>query len=490
MSIQLQDLTDEEKYFLAEFSYVDLQHSVPYSQGNSHSIREALDRALMSNNDPAQTERIQSLQVQYTKLTEKFDGRLEDVRIVGYQNTNPIGNATESSKTGFVGYALQDADGNQGYLFRGSEPNHLVDWTDNAASSFTGNSTQLKQANAFFEEHSAGRSGSISMIGHSKGNNLMTSVYLNNLDKDVYAYGINGQPIYWYDLTNEQKAALRGDRYTFIIHEYDFVNALGYVDYVDKVIELKDPSKFVDPKNFKADPFHPHSPGSVAFDKNGDFASEKPHNRLGRQAINNGMTVVHWGELLTVERIRTLFSDPLGLEIAAQISREAFYLLVDTVKVIVSYAAEQLYAAANFVKDQTVAFIARVEKLARGIHEKLKNWFDDATAVVKGVLKTISDLLSGAGGSPAIEPCLSVNPARLTYYAGRLSSIRNQIADINDRIDGLYRRVSIFSWGHLLRADLLTTSSRSLQQNIDYLNNSAQLVNRTELQINGKAQTF
>jgi hypothetical protein len=53
---------------------------------------------------------------------------------------------------------------------------------------------------------------------------VKTEVFVNHLDMDTNTYSVNGQPIYWFDLMEEQKAALRGERHQSIIHEGDFVS--------------------------------------------------------------------------------------------------------------------------------------------------------------------------------------------------------------------------------------------------------------------------
>lgn len=57
------------------------------------------------------------------------------------------------------------------------------------------------------------------MLGHSKGGNLATYVYVNNLEDKVGAYVLNGAPIYWYSLTKEQKKHYSRDRYMFVVYE-------------------------------------------------------------------------------------------------------------------------------------------------------------------------------------------------------------------------------------------------------------------------------
>ncbi len=384
MSININDLTHEEKYFLLDLSYIDLDHLIDYEVRNV-SIEKALENALLVRRiTPKQTEQINELIDRYAALREKGT-QLEQVNIIGYQNHNPVGNTTHDTKSGFVGYVLEDPNGNRGFLFRGSElgldQKPMVDMGDNLGSAFTGTSVQLTQALKFFDDYKVeGKTNSL--YGHSKGNNLQTKVFLENLDLDIYAYGVNGQPIYYYDLTNEQKAALKGDRYTFIIHELDIVNMLGYVDYIDIVVKIKDYKKLINP-------FYPHSTGSVEFDETGDFVSTKDPNVLGRQGINIAVTTVKSIEELTIGRFRNFSEDPFGIKALQNVGKNLYNLSIDTVHVILTFVYEKASSMVSYVKDKLVEYAEKLGKWTTEKIESFKGWLnklvDDATTFFEKV---------------------------------------------------------------------------------------------------------
>ncbi|MFB9277177.1 hypothetical protein ACFFT4_19625, partial [Cohnella cellulosilytica] len=129
MSVQRNDLTDEEKYFLLELSYVDLNSVVDYRKENMNILQVLNDAWDVRSMETEQRDKIKDLIDKYNELSQKHGG-LEDIRVIGYENHNRTGDTTHDTQSGFVGYALEDASGNRGFLFRGSETDSLVDWTD------------------------------------------------------------------------------------------------------------------------------------------------------------------------------------------------------------------------------------------------------------------------------------------------------------------------------------------------------------------------
>lgn len=456
MSVQVNDLNDEEKYFLLKYSYLNLTLE-NFSPRSPMSLLDTLERA------KGRAESVDKLE--YSELITEYQAlvkqnpSLANIRVIGYENHNPQGTVTDDDKTGFVGYALQDEHGNRGFLFRGSESDTLVDWTDNAESTLMGTSTQVEQAKQFFETYSkdAVEGASFSLYGHSKGNNLVSEVFVDHLDKEVYAYGVNGQPIFWYDLTEEQKAALRGERYTFIVHEGDFVSSLGQVDYMDTIVKLKDMS---------TDFFYPHSLDSVLFDATGHFeAARKPN--FGDKLLETNLVT------------DTLFGIPFLLRSVA-IKRYA-YVIIDAVKLTVQYVWNSAAEAARKVADLCVELMAKLDHWTKDKLKHLATFFDDLIAKGSHLLHVIGKLFGGGG--TLVEPIISVETSRLGVHVNRLTSIRRQVASINDRIEALYWRMSILDMGHLLKADYLTNSTWKIGQCVDYLNTSATRLNDTEQRI-------
>ncbi|MCR8643650.1 hypothetical protein NV379_13415 [Paenibacillus sp. N1-5-1-14] len=467
MSINMNDLTDEEKYFLLELSYIDLSNRPPISSSNKPSIRDALVYIATHDTKKDNIEKINLLINKYDTMIIENKTALSDVRLIGYENHNPTGNPTVNDKSGFVGYALEDSNGNRGVLFRGSELgtsldlDEWIDWSDNADSSLTGTSKQVEQANAFFDKYKV-EGGTNSIYGHSKGNNLGAEVFLNNLDMDIYAYSVNGQPVYWNDLTEKQREALRGDRYTFIVHNRDFISDIGHVEYVDRVVNLKGISW----KSFN--PMYPHSLESVEFDLNGNFKSSRKPNltdrflSIGFEALIN--TINNKGSI--------------------------YYFLTEVVKATYVAVSQEAYEAVKFIKDKCIELASKLENWTRETIDRVNVWFDQVAQKAKLYFQEMKDWFFGRDTSTPLEPHISINIGRLQEYAQRLMSIRRQVSEVNERIEDLYFRVGFSGIHNVFRADRLTENHYKINQCIEYLQTSAEKLEQAEMGLIRKANTM
>lgn len=473
MSINVNDLSNEEKYFFLKLSYIDLKNSPDYLSSKKSIIGILNDASKIRGISKEKIIEIHKLKEDYDKLS-KINNKLNQIRIVGYENHNPIGNTTHDDKTGFVGYVFEDDKGNRGFLFRGTEDLKIIsgaseniDMNDNYSSALSGTSTQIEQAIDFFNRNNA--EGKInSLYGHSKGNNLAAEVFLANLDMDIYAYGVNGQPAYWYDLTDEQKAALRGDRYTFNVHQFDLVNMLGYVDYVDKVIGLKDVTRI------KEDPFYPHLLSSVEFNDDGNFISFQTPNTIGRQVINLILSEIH-----ELEQLTHLLKDPYG--VIGSMGKDGFYFIIDTVKVILKFVWQKANNSAFLMKDKCIEYFSKLEMWSKEKIDRLSKWLNQVINRAEVYFNQQLDDIQGM--YVPNEPYLSVNTGRLIYYSQKLAYLQRQILDIDKRLQSLYFRIGLFELGHLVKADLLTGCNYRLTQSINYLNKSAEFLENTEIRL-------
>ncbi|PKM43556.1 MAG: hypothetical protein CVV01_05825, partial [Firmicutes bacterium HGW-Firmicutes-6] len=80
--------------------------------------------------------------------------------------------------------------------------------------------------------------GERNILGHSKGGNLATYVYINRLDENTNAYCVNAQPYCWYTMTETQKEALKTDRFEYIVHANDPTRKASYVSYISRTAPL------------------------------------------------------------------------------------------------------------------------------------------------------------------------------------------------------------------------------------------------------------
>lgn len=219
--------TDEEKYALLELSYVDLPAEL------SAALPITVGQWINSSHPAPQEKQL------WDRI--RADPNVAALTILAYQNDNP---SLHPGGSGFVGYALRDAEDNGAVLFRGSEQNTLsdalADWGSNLTAALGLTIRQQRQADAFYRSYLHLLPGEHILMGHSKGGNLAAYVYTQNLDADPSAYVVNGQPIYWLHLNNVQRDALRAQPFEFIVHRGDLVSTLGYVDYIKRIVDIRE----------------------------------------------------------------------------------------------------------------------------------------------------------------------------------------------------------------------------------------------------------
>ncbi|MFC6551975.1 hypothetical protein [Cohnella cellulosilytica] len=466
MTIQRDDLTDEEKYFLLELSYIDLNSSTDYSK--KRSIEQTLLVARDARSQGPERDDIQQLINKFDELTRKRDA-LKDIRIIGYENHNKHGDVTHHTQSGFVGYALEDASGNRGFLFRGSETDSLVDWTDNVDSGIKGTSTQIRQANDFFEKYAIDGSGhpleniSYSLYGHSKGNNLASDVFVNHLELDIDAYSVNGQPIYWFDLTEKQKSALRGDRYQFIVHEGDFVSGLGYVDYIDTVVNLEERfDERIGSSRWNVF-FDPHRLTKVGFNDSGDFVSTQKPDILRRQFVNAGVTTL----IMAIRNVPKLFSGEADLSMWKELGKTGYYLVIDSLKVLwkAIWNSEPVEEIKAFLRNA----LSDMKTWFNDHWNRFSEWFDSFANSVKSFFSGIF----GGGSAPSLPTVMVVDTGVLRRIAGRLQTVQARIDSVDRRLDRLAALADLEDKLSYYWVGLKVGYDYELKRCVDYLNQSA-----------------
>jgi hypothetical protein len=464
--MSLTKLNDKEKYLLMELSYLDVNSKRPISEKNPMTISEMLDTINPDKlGEKAQTKYYEIYD--YIHSEENDFSPLKEIKLVGYQNHNPNGgNNTEGeSYSGFVGYAFTDNDGNGTAVYRGSEDltnvAHIAtDWVSNVEAGIGVTIQQQREANEFYEQYIKGLDGEQYVFGHSKGGNLAEYVLVNNLeDEKLTSYIVNGAPLYYWTLTQEQRDALR-DRNTFIVHEGDFVSSLGYAPYVDKTVKLNSTEEGL---------MYAHGLESVDFTPGGDFKNASDGASLVRD-IGNPIAAA-------IVLAASLHPKVLAYRAAAAIRDATLYIL--------DAAKRGLEKAVNWVKDQATKFIAKVKELTQTVKDEI-NQFITNVATKAAIL--FVKVAAKIGGYFPVEPYLKVNVARLYYYAQRLESIKRRVNALNNQIDSLYWEVDLLDIRHVLSADILTSFSYRLNQNINYLNTAARLLDANETKLVGKAR--
>jgi hypothetical protein len=457
--MSLSNLNDEEKNVLLQLSYFDLPGDL-----TGLTVKEIWEEAMRTPNNGGEARRIK-LEEYFTSDTYK-NSSLAEVRLQGYQNNNPtMGGESES---GFVGYAWGDQTGSAAAVYRGSEDptnwDHFkTDWVSNGSAGIGNEIQQQKEANHFYDEFVKGARGEKLIVGHSKGGNLASYVFVNNLADNPSGYVVNGAPLFWPSLTEEQQEALVSNKFDFIAYEGDFVHDLGFAPYVDKTVAIN--------KDDYDDPFYPHYETSVDF-FNGSFEKSQKGSIHSPNDINP--EVIKYAIVYAVNGVREAY------KVALAITNAALMVIHTTWK--------GMEAAAKLVIDGCVAFISGLKNVTTKVINDLKSFFSSVKKSAKRHLnRKVSAFL---GTSFAVEPYLKVDLHRLSYYADRLESIKRKTSALNNRIDDLYLEAGLFGLDNVLKADILTTFNTGLNKNITYLNTVRNLLERTESILVNKARSI
>ncbi|WP_303867813.1 GAF domain-containing protein [Acetobacterium wieringae] len=254
MSLKMSNLLDVEKYLLLEMVYFHLPpaYKNTITRNTPMKLDEYID--LMDICGYAVYPGFVSRSKNGRKVARKRQAHfrkiyaasenLVDVIVTGYINDNygPFGNTTGKNKTSLVGLAFEDGENNGAVIFSGCEqtqPSSVVlDWGGCFIASLGVVTTHHHKAMAFYDDHMAGILGERNILGHSKGGNLATYVFINRLEENTNAYCVNAQPYCWYTMTETQKEALKTDRFEYIVHANDPTRKASYVSYISRTAPL------------------------------------------------------------------------------------------------------------------------------------------------------------------------------------------------------------------------------------------------------------
>lgn len=459
-------LTDEEKNILLQLSYLDLPPDIKVSDKSFLTIDSIL-KQISKNEIEVDEKRFNNIQ---NFLWNNPNTALKDVKLTGYQNHNPneANNTNGGSESGFVGYAIKDSDGNGAVLFRGSENplnwgNFKTDWAGNVAAGVSIETQQHDEALAFYEANMAKVQGEITIYGHSKGGNLSSWVFVNNNNPNVNAYIVNGAPLWWFELDDHQKDVMKSDRFTFITYDGDIVSHLGYAPYVDKIIAINKAN------GDYFDPFYPHYETSGVFNKDGSLVSARGTDTWG--IVDVGLDVFNSIGSMSNYLPRQ------GAKLVMAIGSAALNIIYNTWQGMVE--------AANYVREQALMYVSRLHQAGRQLVVNVGRFFDTVAKKARSFIGKALDFLSG-GGFP-VEPYLKVDISRLLYYANRLRALQKRTAQLNDMFDDLYWEAGVMGLDNVLKADISTSFDLRIPESINYLNRTAELLQRNETLLAGKA---
>jgi len=279
MSLKICNLLDVEKYLLLELAYFHLPHPFKDSISPETPMKldvyiDMLDQCYYAiypsfiNRSQRGREIARLRQGHFCKIYAASEN-LADIVITGYVNDNygPFGNTVGKQKTSFVGLAFKDSENNGAISFSGCElmypSSFILDWSGCFVASLGIITRHHIKALNFYDKYMKGILGERNILGHSKGGNLATYVFINRLNESTNAYCVNAQPYCWYTMNDMQKKALKTDRFEYIVHANDPTRKASYVSYISRTAPL---NRYV-VKNF----MNIHGLAEVNFDEFGNL---------------------------------------------------------------------------------------------------------------------------------------------------------------------------------------------------------------------------
>lgn len=289
MSLILPRLLDSEKYMLSELAYFHLPKELAGRDFGEHPLGlaeyvEAIPRCRLSYYMKPEADGGHSRY--FADRIKRFRGiiersqNLEGVSLTGYINDNydAYGNTVGRDRSGLVALAFSDSEDNLIVVYSGCEESCpssiLLDWADCVRAAVGVITRQQRAALRFFDGQVCEKTRGKGVIGHSKGGNLATHIYVNHMGEGIRAYCINAQPYCWPKLSGKQKAALKGEAYELIMHAGDIVSYAGYQSCISRIVP-------VNPYLGRARVIDFHCYVSQLFDEQGNLAGDRILRKTG-----------------------------------------------------------------------------------------------------------------------------------------------------------------------------------------------------------------
>lgn len=279
--INLENLTDQQKVWLTQLSYLNIN-----AEGINRIKNGGLTISELSNylaNPTAQMygnvfgNQLEGLsKMVVDAYIGKKDGLITNTQLLQELINAGLGNIKitaiqNDSTTGFQAMAFEDESLNTGISYRGSDcewgNGGLADWLIADIGEFiTNNSKQSKQAIEFFDNHKSS-TGQNYIYGHSLGGNLTAHTYLERYSEITQAFSFNGLPVGHKLIdTKEKVAAFNDSKFECTVVGGDVFQHIKEDNlYADKVKFIKNNNEGNNNWLFA------HLPQSVLYDENGNF---------------------------------------------------------------------------------------------------------------------------------------------------------------------------------------------------------------------------
>lgn len=419
--VDLNNLNDQQNHLLTQLSY------------RSHLLTEDLSLAEIYSS-LSETEK----QSEYGTLLEE----MISVNLGGIV----ISDIANDSLTGFGALAFTDSCGNTGISYRGSDGiiDNLNDWIDNYYTFRSGVSPQTAQAESFYLKN-MNDNGNNFLYGHSKGGELSQAVYVNHYSEIKAVHCLNPQPINPYALKSDQIAALNADKVDIVVTEGDVVWFMGAVPYLFNIRIMK---------------------------KNGGSILSA-HSYVSSRYVNGYIVD---GEMPIWECIAFPIISRLAYTLQVGWSHSYGFVYGCVVR-IANLVSDGLWRMAmSFINDVGV-LLTELSADLKEISVALKDFLVYVAHNMAEWVKTAFD----SGYRTASEnPEIEVDTAKLRNYADKLRAVNRRLATLDRRMDSLYWEVGLRDLYSLLRADVLTGSSRCITRCEKYLTQTAEDFERLE----------
>lgn len=439
----LSSLTDREQNLLMQLSYCNVDPNTGTSKTMGDLIASLRDSGALSS-----------------ELASAISSSpaLMDLKLVGYSNYDSwTANTTDPSRTsGFVGYAFEDSSGDRGLVFRGTQD--AMDWVDNAGASAFGDSLQVQHALDFFATYGNSDGGNY-VFGHSKGGNLATEVFINNLDIVEGAHVFNAQPVNWLLLTPEQQAALRSSRYDFAAVDRDLVSKIGVTPYETRFVQLN--------PDYADTVFGPHDLKAALYDDSGNGYAIQPQPFVDKLLEAAVAGLFHY-----------LATQPWALGTVAIAT--AIEWVVD--------GMSQLQQFYEVLVEKASGVVNKIAGLPAALMGALSNFFAELGNALK---KRLQDILGRLGRAAArMAGPVRVSTGQLRHVAATLGRVQGRISTIDRRLDRLTSLIEPEKKVVLIAIDWSVGYDYRLARCISYLNSAAQRFESGELALVTRAAQY
>lgn len=439
-------LTNAEKNLFMDLAYLDLPH--PSDQYKGMTLRELVEGPLRIHNSADRLREITNY------LDTHEDSELGSLTLKG-------ADPAESGDNGFAAYAFEDATGKTAFTFRGTEWEDSRDMGDNLGASMLGHSSQVESAQDFFDEFGVAETDSNYLYGHSKGGNLATEVYVANLGMIGGVQVINAQPINWWALSEEQRAALSDPRYEFVVFEWDFVHLLGYVPY--PVIRVKTRPECAGVGT------DAHGLTAGIYDDNGDFVRSE-----GAPAIDAAYLGLAGG-ILALAALG-VFGSVVG---AIVIAAAALVLTVIAVEYLIAVIRDRLEDAARLV-DAVVSYLLTIPDMAQALVDDIRSLLEQVGQAVRNAIASVFG--GGDSGNRGLGVVV-LDTARVRELAVAVSGVQRRLSSADRWIDELFWAVELKDKWTVVATDFKVGGDYKLARCKSYLESLASSFETCEARI-------